>query len=129
MVVEKCTMAIDTLHPPLLNLINTNKKIVTNENVCYFPETEKTFLNTLLDNYFLEATKTEEIKSICYNVKEINSPVTLVNFKKGCGTWINKLKGCPFSGAERFISTGINVNENRVIELWKKMANVFNATM
>ena len=129
LVVEKSTMAIDTLNEHLLDLINTNEEIVVNKNICYFPKTNKDYLNKLLDNYFLETTNNEETTYFCYDVKEIDEPVTFVSFEKGCGTWINKLKGCPFSGAERFISIGINVNESRVIELWKKMTCLFNVAM
>lgn len=85
-------------------------------------------IDSLLDEFYLEGKEVELSKeSLCPQAKQETSLKSLVNYKKGCGRWIDTSKGCPFSSAAGLVSTEMTVNENRIIELWKKMVPLFNA--
>jgi hypothetical protein len=84
----------------------------------------------ILDAYFIENKRLDKSdRPVEVEAKESNDPECFVSYKKGCGKWINTAKGCPFSSASGLISDNMTINERRVIELWKKMVNLYNASI
>ena len=63
--------------------------------------------------------------SLCPEVREAENLETFVSCKKGCGRWIHNMKGCPFSNAAGMVSEKMTINENRVIELWKRLCSLY----
>lgn len=71
-------------------------------------------LNAQREPVFVEAKESDEL-------------CCLVSYKKGCGKWLDTLKGCPFSSAAGLATIAMTANENRIIELWKKMCSLYKA--
>jgi len=84
----------------------------------------------ILNGYMLkddDFSTSDEI--LCYDAKTTEDIKPLVSYTKGCGKWIDTLKGCPFSNAAGLVSDNMTVNENRIIELWQKMASLYSAVV
>ena len=62
---------------------------------------------------------------ICVDAKLCQDVHPLVTYHKGCGKWIDRSKGCPFSSAGGLVTPDLTVNETRIIELWKKMVPLY----
>tara|TARA_Y100000034_G_C6853587_1_gene387546 strand:- start:725 stop:1441 length:717 start_codon:yes stop_codon:yes gene_type:complete len=86
---------------------------------------EKPNTEEMMNAYVLDGMKLPDSEPICVEAKESDEPSCLVSYKKGCGKWIDTLKGCPFSNAAGLALTTMTINENRVIELWKKMCPLY----
>lgn len=78
----------------------------------------------MIDKHFLEGTFSIT-DSFSVEAKNAENAHCLVSYKKGCGKWIHTLKGCPFSNAAGLVSSSMTVNENRIIELWKRMCSLY----
>jgi hypothetical protein len=117
------TMAIDVLDQKTLDIFNLKEDVLLNLGT----ETQ-----WFLRHSDVNAILNEEIEphkyTFCVEANETKTLSPLVNYQKGCGKWIDTLKGCPFSNAAGLASTEMTINENRIIELWKKMCNLYSAT-
>jgi hypothetical protein len=132
LVVPVYTMAIDTLDPQLVEIINSRETIFCPDNdVWLFKGIDQVGINEMINRYVLDDIKIEEIKPPISLIKEVKETefYPLVSYRKGCGKWIDTLRGCPLSNAEGLISGHMTVNENRVIELWKKMVNLYSVVV
>lgn len=126
LVVSPYVMAIDTLNEDLLNIFN-NKTICVNENVWFLNNIniEETLNNCVLNESEICVSK----EKIYFEAKETNDLKSIVSYKKGCGRWINKAKGCPFSNAGGLVTPEMTASESKIIELWKKMVPLYNAVV
>jgi hypothetical protein len=79
----------------------------------------------MMNAYMLDGMKLPDTEPICVEAKECDEPSCLVSYQKGCGKWIDTSKGCPFSNAAGLALTTMTINENRVIDLWKKMCTLY----
>lgn len=66
--------------------------------------------------------------ALCVEANEVNLLSSIVSYKKGCGRWINKLRGCPFSNAAGLASIEMTQNEHHIINMWKQMTSLYEAT-
>lgn len=123
LIMKPLTMAIDTLESKVLNRMNTEDLMV--DDHLWFMRNQDT--GKLINDYFIEDWKPQKGESFCVEAKENKEPACLISYKKGCGRWINKAKGCPFSSAGGLFADEMTMNEYRVIELWKKMVSLYNA--
>jgi len=64
--------------------------------------------------------------TICREAKS-EEPHSIVSYRKGCGRWIDKMKGCPYSSAGGLIEEIMTVNESRIISLWEKMVCLYSS--
>lgn len=76
----------------------------------------------------LQGAKVQPLNTMCKEAKETDEPTSIVSYKNGCGRWIDRLKGCPFSNAAGLASDDMTVNEHRIIETWKRLVPLYNAT-
>lgn len=125
LVVDDRTMFLDVLDTKMLDILNTKE-------VCLDPNYNVQFLRNqnaddLLNQIMLEG-KTPYTQEMCFEAKATERVACLVSCRKGCGKWIDTSKGCPFSNAAGLASTEMTVNENRIIELWKRMCSMYSAT-
>ena len=91
---------------------------------------QKPNITKLLDQHFLTDVALDHHDGVlCVEANETETLTWLVSHGKGCGKWINTLRGCPFSSAAGLATTTMTVNENRIIELWKRMCPLYNALM
>lgn len=125
LVVDDMTMALDVFGPKILDVLNVKE-------VCFDPNYQVQFfrknnIDDLLNQILLE-NKTPYSEPMCFEAKESEQLVCLATYRKGCGKWIDTSKGCPFSSAAGLASTEMTVNENRIIELWKRMCSMYSAT-
>ena len=124
LVVDDRTLFLDVLEPKILDILNVKE-------VCLDPNYNVQFLrNQNADDLLNQITLGNEIpytQEMCFEAKETEKLVCLASCRKGCGKWIDTSKGCPFSNAAGLASTGMTVNENRIIELWKRMCSMYSA--
>ena len=117
-------MATEVLCPEITESFNTEREIF--DNHIWFLKNPN--ISDLMNGYALGDNKWAVRSSqICFESKEIEDVKCLISYKKGCGKWIDTLRGCPFSNAAGLALTTMTVNENRVIELWKKMCTLYSA--
>jgi hypothetical protein len=123
LVVNPLVMTTETLCPKITESFNTEDRIF-DDNVWFL---KKPDIPDMMNEYALEGGLFKASTTICFEANETNEPKCLVSYKKGCGKWIDTLRGCPFSNAAGLALTTMTVNENRVIELWKKMCSLYSA--
>lgn len=117
-------LVLDTLDENTLKIINnTETNVDSQHNVQFLKQLNA---RELLNKILLE-DQIPYAQPLCSEAKESESVVCLASYRKGCGKWIDTLKGCPFSNAAGLASTEMTVNENRIIELWKKMCSMYSA--
>lgn len=134
LVLPYLTAAIEILDQNMLEEMNS-KKIWINGDVMFMRFNNYT-VSDLLNNYLLQedilANFTEgDIGqgALCMEAKETRKVSSIVSYRNGCGKWIDTSKGCPLSSAAGLALTTMTVNENRIIELWKKMCTLYSATV
>lgn len=126
LVVKPLTVALDLFDEPSLEILKHESG--------HYDQTawhlHKPDINNLLNEVLLE-DKTFPLAEprFCPEAKETESLRSLVTYGKGCGRWINTSKGCPFSCAAGLVTPEMTANEHKIIELWKKMVPLYDATM
>lgn len=105
------------------------KNIIYKEEKIYF--INKNNLKEKINDFYLKENELwqKEENTYCLEAKENEDSWPLISFEKGCGRWINTAKGCPFSNAAGLVSQEMNINEKKIIELWKKMVPLYQATI
>jgi len=105
------------------------KNIIYKEEKIYF--INKNNLKEKINDFYLKENELwqKEENTYCLEAKENENSWPLISFEKGCGRWINTAKGCPFSNAAGLVSQEMNINEKKIIELWKKMVPLYQATI
>lgn len=122
LVVAPLVMALDLI--PELTLAQFDAGSHFDSDVWFLKEPDP---GKMLDNFFLESSdiKTEP-NCLCLEAKDAADPAFLVSYKKGCGKWIHRAKGCPFSSAGGLIAADMTANEHKIIDLWQKMVALYN---
>lgn len=126
LVVNPLVMTIDVLDKNLLELFDSHNRIFDNE-VWFLKEPN---VADMLNELFLKdnSLETHENK-LCVEAKTSQNIQPIVSYRKGCGKWIDTLKGCPFSNANGLITLDMTPNENRIVELWKKMCTLYSVVI
>ena len=126
LVIRDLIMAIDVLDTELVEKMNCNSQILDND-VWFMKELN---IQRIMNSYLLDenAIKIQE-KCLFSEAKETNDIRSLVSYQKGCGKWIDTLKGCPFSNASGLMNMDMTLCENRIIELWKKMCSLYSVVI
>jgi hypothetical protein len=126
LIVKPLTMATDILDQKSLDRLN-QPGIICDQDTMFLSRVD---LASMIDSFYLEDKKvpiTDE--PLCIEAKDTDQICCLVRYAKGCGKWINSAKGCPFSSAGGLLSADMTANENRVIELWRRMTTLYNAVV
>jgi hypothetical protein len=132
LVVPAMTMAIDTLDPQLVEIVNSRENMFCPDNGSVLLKgIDQDGINEIINKCMLEDLKITDIQSPITLVKDVKTAelCSLVSYRKGCGKWIDTLKGCPLSNAEGLITPTMTINENRVIELWRTMTTLYAAVI
>lgn len=124
LVIPHLTMSLKTLDSKLIESFNCEKSIF-GSNAIFLKNYN---VNEILNDVLLDA-KTLEINELCHEAKETEKLSSIVSYQKGCGKWIHKLKGCPFSNAAGLVTSDMTVNEIRIIDLWKRMCQLYFAVI
>jgi hypothetical protein len=126
LVIKSLIMTIDVLDQNLLQEFNSNSHIFDND-VWFLKQPN---IPNMINEYLLDdkAIKTQENK-LCSEAKETEDIRPIVSYRKGCGKWIDKLKGCPFSNANGLMTADMTSSENRIVELWKKMCTLYSVVV
>lgn len=126
LVIQPYMMAIDVLNIDLLKLLNESEEWADGD-VWYLKNQD---VEELIEDFYLSDWSGPTVTdSVWLEASECNSLSCLVNYKKGCGRWIDSSTGCPFSSAHALITDSMTVNELRVNELWRKMTPLFNSVV
>lgn len=126
LVVSPLIMSIDVLPPKTITKMHT-QDIWMDEYVWFF---QKPNIEKMLNQHFLEEKEHHnDPMPLCVEANETEHLSWLVSHQKGCGKWIDILRGCPFSSAAGLATTTMTVNENRIVELWKRMCPLYSALM
>jgi|688.fasta_scaffold08426_11 hypothetical protein len=124
--VKPCVMAVDALNNNWIKKLEKN--IFWLDDCALYLKDQQ--IEDLINNYYLEDKLTERCsEKLCVDAKFSNDVQPFVNYKKGCGRWIDTAIGCPFSSAGGLINSELTANETRVIELWKKMVPLYQAVV
>lgn len=121
MVVEPFVMVTEPLDENLLNIIN-DENDVFNKSVWII---KRDNINDYINNLYLKNDNLNTDREVCFEAKETNEIKSIISYEKGCGRWINTSKGCPIANAAGLVSLEMTVNEHRVIDLWKRMTNLY----
>lgn len=124
LVIPDLTMALKTLDSKLVGQFSHDESLFSH-NAIFLKDSN---IDQILNDLLLDA-KTLDITEFCPEAKEIETLSSIVSYRKGCGKWIHKLKGCPFSNAAGLVSSDMTVNEIRIIELWKRMCQLYSAVL
>lgn len=124
LIVKPYTVCTGLIRKELLEKMN-NKNIILEENFNFINVDN---IKNIINEYYLENREFNVKKdSICFEAKNTDEKAFLLSYNKGCGRWIHKSKGCPFSNARGLMTAEMTSNEKIVIELWDKMAPLFQA--
>lgn len=106
-------------------------KIALNQTAIFVNGVDLEAVNTMIDNIALEGDPGVPVDGtrFSYEAKDEEDLRSIVNYGKGCGRWIDSMKGCPFSNASRLLTDSMQPNELRVIEMWRKMVPLYNAVL
>jgi hypothetical protein len=125
LIVDAATLFTNVLDQKSLDFINSTSLWVEPGLHLVGGLSDDELSNTIFERSISESE--EGTPKLCCQAKEMTGRQSIVNYIKGCGRWIDTMKGCPFSSASGMIIEGMTVNEHRIIELWKKMVPVYNA--
>lgn len=126
LIVDALVVFLDVLDQKLLDDFNSYEEIF-DPNMWYLknPNMSDMLNAVLLEDKFIKPQENR----LCIEAKESQELSCVVSYKKGCGKWIDKLKGCPFSNANGLMTTEMTLNEIKVIDLWKKMCNLYSVVI
>jgi hypothetical protein len=125
-VMKPLTMATEALGQKTLDIM-VGTDLWVNEDVWFM---RKPDINSMIDKCFMQDEPPKRNQEmLCFEANETDDPEAIVSYKKGCGRWIDTSKGCPFSSAGGLVSTEMNANEHRIIDLWKKMVSLYHAVV
>ncbi len=108
----------------IVNNTDFERILLLDENSGFIPDPKE--IDKLINERMLKNFETKDVLSV--EVKEKYDIHPIASYKKGCGRWINKLKGCPFSNAAGLATEDMTINEFLVIDSWKKMTPLYQAT-
>lgn len=125
LVVKPLIMIIDVLDSKLLQDMNSQNQIF-DKDVWFL---KKQNIQDTLNSYMLESNSMQiQENSLCAGeAMDLEDVAPIVSYSKGCGKWIDTLKGCPFSNATGLMTGNMTANENRIFDLWKKMCSLYSA--
>lgn len=129
LVMSPLHMATKPLTEDLLAIFNKDsKQLLWDEAGAGFCNLNAKELVLLWESYTSEKQKrvAESVKLV-EEANEIETPKSLVSYKKGCGKWIDTKKGCPFASAGGLVSETMTVNEQKIVELWRKMVPLYSS--
>jgi hypothetical protein len=127
LLVIRCpSMFVDVLDDQTLDVLNTSFDILENQHLLV---SKIGTYQPLIDAKLLTGNYECEISHECliHEAKDADITRSITSFSKGCGGWINTMKGCPFSSAGNWMTDDMTVNEIRAIDLWRKMATLYSA--
>lgn len=123
LVFRNLSLCLEPLDDQLVDQINLGSNIF-NENFWFI---QAHTASKILDKLVLNDAELEDTKfNLGAEAKESENVGSLISYNKGCGRWLNTARGCPFSSAAGLIATNMTINENRIINLWKKMVPLYN---
>lgn len=126
LLITSAVMAVDVLDDHTISLFE-NHPILSNENALYVNMATQGVLGDM--GFANDESLKIDTTPFCFEVKDDNDFRSLVSYDKGCGKWIDRVKGCPFSNASSLVVDQMTVNEMRIIELWQKMVPLGNAVL
>jgi hypothetical protein len=126
LIVKPFVMAIDNFNDYFIKKFETETFWLDESAIFLNNQTAEDIINKY---YFEGFIPKESNEKICLDAKYSNEIYPLINYQKGCGKWINKSKGCPFSSAGGLMTSELTANEARVINLWKKMVALYQAVI
>jgi len=126
LVIKPLVMAVDVLDQKLLEQLNSDSNIFDND-VWFLKQPN---IPDMLNSFLLDEDPIEmQEKSLCEEAKDAQEVRSLVSYSKGCGKWIDTLKGCPFSNANGLMTADMTSCENRIVDLWKRMCTLYSVVV
>ena len=129
LLLDYSTMVVDVLDNFWLSLMNDDcPGLIWDENVALSRKLDDKCYDYFLNNFMFKGNFDGlpiDMRVVCPEAKTALKPVSIVGTHKGCGRWIDTLKGCPFSNADAFIDDNMTINEHRIVGLWRKMVALY----
>lgn len=129
LIINPYTMVIDPLSLELVEAINSADPFLWADGKVWLSHNmPRGDIDEMINQHFLEKLEIEPPpKKLVKDAKE-EGLHSIVSIEKGCGRWLHTAKGCPFSNAGNLVSDSMSINENRIIELWKRMVILYSTS-
>jgi hypothetical protein len=127
LIVKAYVMATDVLSSRLLELLNEEKGLLSGGSVWYVNNLSDQEIEDAISDHALVGEFEHRNVELCCDVRSSTKTDCFTDYSKGCGKWIDTMKGCPLSSASGMVSDDMTVNELSVIDLWRKMVSLFGA--
>lgn len=123
LVMNSASLALQPLSLPLRENLSGFKYDA--KGAC-FSDFDVSSLSLLYDNYMLYNKQPEPLE-ILHEARDSESFESLISISKGCGKWIDKMKGCPFSSVSGLLGESMTVNEQKIFDLWRDLVPLYHA--
>ena len=120
MIIDSLTMVMEPLSKEIISIFKEGSHLEENVWLLRGKQIKEHF-----NRYAIEKELIRKPQTLCPEAKERNESSCLLSYKKGCGKWIDTLKGCPLSNAAGLASTDMTLNEIKIIEMWKRMCSLY----
>lgn len=128
LILSSLNMVLKPLTSDYLEIINNNKGLTWDQNGVGICTMSIKDLEDAWNKHVLTGSIPNlQTLNLITEANETDEPKSLVSYKKGCGKWIHKKIGCPFSSAGGLINEVMTVNEQKIVELWRKMVPLYSS--
>lgn len=120
-------MVLKPLDQKTIDVFNQkeNKLIWDERSSGGFTNLNRSELIDQLNKYMLEGKLDVCEDILIEKAKESDELKSLVCYQDGCGNWNANFQGCPFSNVSHLLNNTMTVNEQKIFDLWKKMAILY----
>lgn len=122
------SMVLKPLDSNIINIINNPNQLIWdqgNMGVCTMGLGD---LEEIWNKYVLTGFAPNlQLMSLISEANETDEPKSLISYNKGCGKWIHKKVGCPFASAGGLVKEVMTVNEQKIVDLWRKMVPLYSS--
>jgi hypothetical protein len=132
LLIDAKTMVLSPLDEVTIVYFNQQDyKLSVNQSALFVNGCDIDTVKTMIDNVALDGDPgfVVDTARFCFEAREEPELRPIVSYRKGCGKWIDSMKGCPFSNASEFISEAMEPNELRIIEMWRKMVPLYSTAL
>ena len=130
LMLDYTTVLTDVLDAGWLSRLNSTTPILAMDEHAWFARlVDPKRLDDIINEYIFTGKQSPPVvvSTLISEAKDSDEPQPIVSYAKGCGRWIDTMKGCPFSNADGLVADGMTVNELRIVQLWRNMVALFSA--
>lgn len=129
LILDYTTLVLDVLSKDWIDMFSGDPKLIIDDHCVTSRNITIEDMDLVINNFVFTGTlkAPAERKLLLPEAKECEEPLAIATYSKGCGKWIDTMRGCPFSNADGLIGDSMTVNELRIVQLWRRMVALFSA--